>query len=87
MSEHTKAQMTAAKIAQAYTQKVTPPTCGNCEHMIFDMALPAWMKKRPDIWFQDRFKEEINHRCGIGGFSVKKLGTCLQHSAIKGAIE
>ena len=31
---------------------------------------------RPSEWHKDGWWEDKNQRCGIGGFAVKKMGTC-----------
>lgn len=64
-----------AKAAQGYVEKPVPRTCTNCANLRFDMQLPAWMQKDPGVW-GDQYKHEANHRCGIGGFKVKKTATC-----------
>jgi hypothetical protein len=65
--------------AQQYTPKFIAGVCGNCTHMERDKELPAWMQKQPGVW-DDKYKLEKNHRCGIGGFPVKKLGSCSEHA-------
>ena len=69
----------AAIEAQQYTPKFVAGVCGNCTHMRLDLELPAWMQKQPGVW-DDKYKLEKNHRCGIGGFPVKKLGSCCEHA-------
>jgi hypothetical protein len=69
----------AAMEAQQYTPKFIAGVCGNCTHMTFDMELPAWMQEQAGVW-DDKYKIEKNHRCGIGGFPVKKLGSCCEHA-------
>jgi len=64
---------------QQYTPKFIAGVCGNCAYMKVDLELPAWMKKQPGVW-GDEFRQEKNHRCAIGGFSVKKLGSCAEHA-------
>jgi hypothetical protein len=68
-----------AKERQMYTPKFVPMTCSNCAHMKCDMELPAWMGKQPGVW-DDKYKLEKNHRCGLGGFAVKKMGSCNEHT-------
>lgn len=61
-----------AKKKQNYQAKPIPKTCANCKHFLFDTVKThegtTW---RPEGWFADK-----NLRCGIGGFAVKKMGTC-----------
>lgn len=73
-----------AKEKQVYVAKVMPMTCGNCAHLKCDMELPKWMAHenaashalgRP-AKYGDNNKAQKNLRCGIGGFAVKKMGTC-----------
>jgi hypothetical protein len=69
----------AAIERQQYTPKLIPGTCSNCANMAFDMLLPAWMAAQPGVW-EDKYKEAKNLRCRIGGFPVKKLGSCAEHA-------
>ena len=72
-----------AKAAQNYNPKPTPKTCANCVNYQFERVLPEWMV-RDDLATtheENKWKVEINgveknHRCGIGGFAVKKTATC-----------
>lgn len=66
-----------AKERQLYVPKAIPQTCANCRHMSFDLDYPAWMIKeaRNEI-YGDEHKIETGHRCKIGDFAVKKMGTC-----------
>jgi len=57
-----------AKTAQGYTPKAEPTTCGNCIHFRSELDAPE----------KYGYQKEINIRCGLGGFAVKKLGTCNQ---------
>lgn len=69
----------AAIEAQQYTPRFIAGICGNCAHRVADMALPAWMQKQPGVWDVEKYGVE-NNRCGIGGFHVKKLGSCCEHA-------
>lgn len=64
-----------ARIAQEYVPKYTPSICSNCLHFSSERVFvnKDWTGKD---WFK-----ETNMRCGIGGFAVKKMGTCMQWSA------
>ena len=64
---------------QHYTPKFVPGVCGNCVHMRCDLELPAWMKRQSRVW-DDKYKQEKNHRCNIGHFPVKKNGSCAEHA-------
>lgn len=71
-----------AKASQNYIPKAH--NCGDCANLKMDLVLPAWMReqnaKEPGRWGDDRACEK-NIRCGIGGFVVKKMGSCGQHIA------
>lgn len=57
-----------AKLKQNYNPKPLPRVCMNCENYKSEM-----------IEYKNVFSsyvEEKNKRCGIGGFAVKKGGTC-----------
>ncbi len=69
----------AAIERQRYTPKLIAGVCGNCAHMRFDMELPFWMQQSVHKC-GDEHKQEKNHRCAIGGFPVKKLGSCAEHA-------
>ena len=66
----------AAIEAQQYTPRFIAGICGNCAHRVADMAL---MQKQPGVWDVEKYGVE-NNRCGIGGFHVKKLGSCCEHA-------
>jgi len=60
-----------AKAAQNY--RTTPDTCSNCAHYqskfvkkVYDMACEPWM-------------EEVDKRCGLGAFAVRKTAVCDRH--------
>ena len=72
----------SAIATQQYTPKSIPPVCGNCSNMKFDMELPKWMQLDPDDW-DDSCKRATNLRCGIGGFRVKKQGSCAEYAPVK----
>ena len=58
-----------AKQAQGYEQKPVIPVCMNCKHY------QSKMHECPGIWYGP-YVTEKELRCGIGGFAVKKMGTC-----------
>lgn len=78
-----------AKAAQGYKDKPLVRTCATCAHFLSDMKLPEWMVDRNAIraaqgarpFYDDSYAIEKNKRCGIGGFAVKKMGTCKQFKA------
>ena len=61
-----------AKMKQGYVAKAVPRICSTCKQFTFDhvqMAPPSIYRK--EGWWVDK-----NLRCSIGGFAVKKTGTC-----------
>jgi hypothetical protein len=64
-----------AKAAQGY--RTTQQNCGSCAHMTSERVMPTWM--RADGYaVKDEYLQEKNHRCGIGGFAIKKTATCTR---------
>lgn len=63
-----------AKEAQGYVAKATPQTCGNC----VNYRSYKQLKVAPF----GKYESETNMRCGLGGFKVKKMGTCLKFEMI-----
>lgn len=53
-----------AKKQQGYVAKAIPKTCVNCSSFLFE------------TFNRNGWSEEKNLRCGIGGFAVKKMGSC-----------
>lgn len=62
-----------AKAKQCYVPKVTPMVCSNCKHY------ESTITERKGM-FGGIYKDESEKRCGIGGFAVKKTGTCNLHT-------
>lgn len=58
-----------SKENQEYNPKPIFAMCSNCKHFISD-------KIKSTRW---SYIEEKNIRCSIGGFAVKKQGTCKLH--------
>ena len=54
-----------SKQAQGYDPKPVNPVCMNCRHYTSKLTN-----------FASGWPEEKELRCGIGGFAVKKMGTC-----------
>lgn len=69
----------AAIEAQQYTPKFQAGVCGNCAHRVVTLVLPAWMRGKPNYYSPETHGVE-NSACGIGGFPVKKLGSCCEHA-------
>ena len=61
-----------AKERQNYDPKPIHKICSNCS---------AFTSVVVDVkgWGNTVYAEEKNMRCGIGGFAVKKGGTCNEH--------
>lgn len=68
----------AAIEAQQYTPRLIAGVCGNCTHRVATMNLPLWMRGQPK-YTPEKHGVESNI-CGIGGFPVKKLGSCCEHA-------
>lgn len=62
-----------AKERQHYVPKDKPAVCSNCVHYTSKVV------ERSGI-FGGTYKDEREKRCGLGGFSVKKSGTCIEWS-------
>ena len=62
------------KEKQGYVAKAIPQTCQNCTRFLFDHL----QTQKPTQWCKDGWWEDKNMRCGIGGFAVKKMGTCRE---------
>jgi hypothetical protein len=71
-----------AKAAQGYMPN--PMACANCMHLKFEMELPRWMQEE-NLQSPGRYGDgqalQKNLRCGLGGFAVKKMGTCNKWEA------
>lgn len=67
-----------AKEKQGYTPKAVPRTCQNCSSFAFDMV----QTKKATEW-REAYFEDKNLRCEIGGFAVKKMGTCNEFKVKK----
>lgn len=64
-----------AKAAQGYVDKIKQlPVCMSCVHFALDTVA------REDV-FGATFMRERNLRCTLGGFAVKKMGTCRKFQA------
>lgn len=64
-------KISEAKEAQGYEPKPVFPMCSNCINLKSDIEE---IKTYGQV-----YKKETNIRCGIGGFAVKKQGTCELH--------
>lgn len=58
----------SAKEFQGYQDHTVPSVCGNCAHRNFKI-------KRRETLYKIHETETCN-QCGIGGFAVKKTGSC-----------
>lgn len=70
-----------AKSLQGYIAKVVPNTCSICQHRV---PVTAQVLRYIDPFLASEgthyVTEEVGQKCGIGGFSVKRLGCCNQFS-------
>ena len=64
-----------AKAAQCYVAKITPMVCSNCKH--YESKITEHEGVYGGI-----YHDESEKRCGIGGFAVKKMGTCSLHDYV-----
>jgi hypothetical protein len=62
-----------AKKKQNYVPKAVPRTCSTCKNFLFDhvQVISPHRYMPPNGYWDDK-----NLRCGLGGFAVKKMGTC-----------
>ena len=65
-----------AKEFQMYIDKCIPMVCGNCTSFTSDKVQTC----EPTTWKPEGWWSEKNMRCSIGGFAVKKTGTCNLHT-------
>ena len=63
-----------AKERQGYVSKAKPTTCMNCWFFRFDVVLAP-------VGMGAEYDRRKNLRCEIGGFAVKKMGTCNKYQA------
>lgn len=63
-----------AKERQEYTPKFIPSVCSNCAHFRSEFEQHTYGSA---TW-----TKEVNLRCGIGGFAVKKGGSCAEWAGI-----
>lgn len=66
-----------AKEDQGYVPKAIPETCGACRSCVPVMG--EVMRYKDDsfaIGGTHLVSEQVSQKCGIGGFAVKKMGTC-----------
>ncbi len=66
-----------AKAAQHYSPKTVPQTCMNCVSFTFDRV----QTRQPSMFCPNGRWEDKNIRCSLGGFAVKKMGTCIRFEA------
>jgi hypothetical protein len=59
------------KKRQGYTDRAIPQVCMNCASFSFEIGCHGGNPEYP---------REMNFRCRIGGFAVKKMGTCDEFS-------
>jgi hypothetical protein len=69
-----------AKAKQGYIS-VLERACSNCAHFKRDRILPK-MYVAGGRFDKEENKVDANLRCGLGGFAVKKMGTCNEFTDI-----
>ena len=62
-----------AKEKQGYVAKLIPSTCQNCANMISNEVRIEWHPTATKI---------AEFRCRIGGFAVKKMGSCNEFASL-----
>mgnify|MGYP006345755205 CR=1 FL=1 len=65
-------------VSQNY--RVKREVCGTCLHFRFRRETPAWaITVYPnDLARQQSAAVDVGLRCGLGGFPVKRTGTCRE---------
>lgn len=63
-----------AKDKQGYTARALLPVCANCSSFRMDIV------NHDAILSMEPYPVETNLRCSIGGFAVRKMGTCNEWS-------
>ncbi|HEX7687314.1 MAG TPA: hypothetical protein VF453_06395 [Burkholderiaceae bacterium] len=62
-----------AKERQCYTPKLIPSVCGNCAHK------RSTITEHPaEFSWSKPYTTEKDLRCAIGGFAVRKMGSCSE---------
>lgn len=64
---------TANKTKQEYEGKPDFPTCSNCVAFKFDYEYVG------SALSNKMARKETKLRCGVGGFAVRREGTCILH--------
>lgn len=65
-----------AKEIQGYVPKPVPNVCMNCSYFRSEVSIRTG-------YFGGEYTDEKNMRCGLGGFAVKKKGTCNEWRKIE----
>ncbi len=66
-----------AKEAQQYVAKAPPQTCGVCRNCVPVIGAVLIYKNPKSIADGTHYVDtQVAQKCGIGGFAVKKMGTC-----------
>jgi hypothetical protein len=71
----------AAIERQQYTPKLIAGTCGNCAHVV-DVTGQRLVYVDPSNYGKGTRMAAVvvGQKCGLGGFPVKKLGSCCEHA-------
>ena len=60
-----------AKAKQGYIEKPIHAKCSNCKYF--------QSEEKEEEGYYMIWTKEVNLRCGLGGFAIKKQGVCNQH--------
>jgi hypothetical protein len=60
-----------AKVKQGYVEKPVHAKCSNCKYF--------QSEEKVEEGYYMAWTKEVNLRCGLGGFAIKKQGVCNQH--------
>lgn len=71
----------AAIERQQYTPKMISGVCGNCAHVVDVVGQRLVYVDATNYGKGTRMADvSVGQKCGIGGFPVKKLGSCCEHA-------
>lgn len=73
----------AAVERQQYTPKLIAGTCGNCMHVVPVMGQRLVYIDVTNLSKGTHMADvPVGQKCGLGGFPVKKLGSCREHEFV-----